>query len=486
MSWKIFFFNHFIQNVSLLEKKILIDNTSLCSASSFIEFIEQKNIKCAVVDSAIKLMNAVNTDVNLIIVDQSNYKFFIPGVIKQSCQLIFVNYNNLPFNIDFSLYGNLSQEDLLNILDYASTFPTKLITTQNVKSVLKKSIRTRLSWENEKLNYLFNEFIKYPESVTYNAVLDIGINWGKYISNCYKMALNPDLSVLHQIDSVVLNFILNSGLKNLPYETVSEFKSVERIKGYLKYIGYEKKALICFDGMGWAEWFLLKRYLKENLKLNFKERSVFSMIPSTTKVSRYAIFAGNANEIYQTKYPNERKGLKKSFHNAELFKNSYKITQDSILGYKTISKIYNLFDETAHSTIISSDDFTKNTYFTIIDQYIKHTAIIKEIKILLDNGVNIFICSDHGCTLAKGNGQKIEKYLIDSYSKRGTIIKKNSSLQSRNYIRYRVPVPETPSVILARPGEMYDYQSSCELTHGGTSVEEMVIPFIEVKKVQKD
>lgn len=482
MSWEVFFFNHFIQNVSLLEKKILIDDTSLCSTLSFIEFIEKKNIEIAIACSTSELLNAVNSDVCLIIVDQSSSKFSIPGSVKQSCQIIFVNYNNLPFNIDFSLYGNLSKDDLLDLLDYASKFPTELISKRNVKNVLKKTIKAKLSKENENLKHLFSEFIKHPERVTYNDVLEIGIIWGKYISNCYQTALNPDLSVLLQIDSVVLNFTIISGLKNLPYETLSNFKSVERIKGYLKYIGYEKNALLCFDGMGWAEWFLLKQYFKKDLKLNFMERSIFSMIPSTTKVSRGAIFAGKTNEIYQTKYPNERKGLKESFQNAELFKNKDKITEDSILGYKTVSKIYNLFDETAHKTIISTNDFSKNTYFTIIEQYINQSEIAKEIKILLNNDFKIFICSDHGCTIARGNGQKIEKHLIDSYSKRGTIIKENSTLKSEKYIRYQIPVHEKPNVVLAHPGEMYDYKSAQELTHGGASVEEMVIPFIEIKK----
>ena len=100
----------------------------------------------------------------------------------------------------------------------------------------------------------------------------------------------------------------------------------------------------------------------------------------------------------------------------------------------------------------------------------------------MNNNFKVFICSDHGCTIAKGNGHKIEKYLIDSYSKRGTIIKDNSVFNNNNYIRYQVPVKGKPNVILASPGKMFDRLNTYSLTHGGTGIEEIVIPFVEIKE----
>ncbi len=429
------------------------------------------------------MIKAVNSSTNLIIADQSRNKFSIPESIKTSYQAIIVDYNNLPFNIDYSLYQNLSKEDLLDVLEFSSQFPTKFITFHNVNNIVEKTLQIRANKKNIDLELLFDEFIKRAEKITYDDILDIGSCWGEYVSNCYQVSKAPDRSLLNRVDAAVLTFILNSGLKNLPYERISNFKSVERICGYLKNIGYEKNTLLCFDGMGWAEWLLLKRYLLQYFSIDFKEKAVFSMIPSTTKISRSAIFSGRINQIYQTKYPNEKKALKENFQNAALFKNRDKITEDSILGYTTFSKIYNIFDETAHKTIIKSNNLSKNTYFRIVEQYMHQAGIINEIKILLGNGFQIFICSDHGCTIATGNGYLIEKHLIDSYSKRGTIIKNNSVLSTDNYIKYQVPIVGKPNVILAAPGEMFDYESAQELTLGGVSVEEIVIPFIEIKEI---
>lgn len=483
LSWQTFLFNHFLQRISSSEKKILVDTTALCLMVPFIESLVKRNVKYTIIDSPMGLMQAVNSDVCLIIADQSRSQFSIPETAKTFYQTIVVDYNTLPFNIDYSLYQDLSKDELLSVLEFSSQSPTEFITSHNVKNILEKSLQTRVNKKNMSLEQIFNEFIKQPEDLTYDDILKIGALWGEYVSNCYQISKNPDRSLLNQIDFTVSDFIIDSGLKNLPYEIISNFKSVERICGYLKHIGYEKNALLCFDGMGWAEWLLLKQYLLESFDIDFKEKAVFSMIPSTTKISRSTIFSGRINQIYQTKYPNEKKAWKENFQNAALFKNSDKITENSILGYTTFSKIYNIFDETAHKTIIKSNNLSKNTYFRIVEQYLQQAEIINEIEILVNNGFQIFICSDHGCTIAKGNGHKIEKHLIDSYSKRGTIVKDKSVLNNNSYIKYQVPIAEKPNVILAAPGEMFDYESAQELTHGGTSVEEIVIPFIEIKEI---
>lgn len=475
-------FNQFIQNLSPSGKKILVDGTSLCSTTPFINLLIKKGIKYTIINSTMELVRAVNTSASLIIADQSEKSFSIPESIRNSWQTVIVDYNSLPFNIDYSLYKSLSQDELLEILEYSSQFPAQLINHKNIEAILKNSLKNRLTRKNTSLEQIFAEFIKQTESLTYNDILKIGIFWGEYVYNCCRLSKNPDQTLLHRIDSVILTFVLDSGLKDLPYEAVSDFKSVERICGYIKYLGFAKNALLCLDGMGWAEWFILKTYLKEAFDISFKEKPIFSMIPSTTAISRSAIFSGRITEIYQTKYPNENKMFKENFHQAKLFKNNDQITNDSVLGYTTIAKIYNLFDETAHKTIINANCLSKDTYFKIVEQYLHQTKIITEIKILLNNNFKVFICSDHGCTIAKGNGHKIEKYLIDSYSKRGTIIKDNSVFNNNNYIRYQVPVKGKPNVILASPGKMFDRLNTYSLTHGGTGIEEIVIPFVEIKE----
>ena len=483
MSWETFLFNHFIQQISSTDKKIVVDKTMLFSTGEFADLLDQKGIPFTIVHSVKALLVSVNGPVNLIIVDQADSTFSIPGSIQSSFQIIRVDYESLPFNIEHGLYRSMPRGDLLKIFNYSLGFPEKLITDTHVDDILEQSLKNSANRRKQEFEQVFNQFIHHTEKNAYDDILYVGQCWGRYVFDCFQTAHPPDMNLLRDIDAKVLEIILHGGLKNLPFEMVSAFKSVERICGYLKSCNYEKKAILCFDGMGWAEWFLIKDCFVEMFDVDLIEKPIFSMIPSTTKISRSAIFSGNLNEVYQKSYPNEHKSFSENFDHAQLFKNNNPITEDSILGYKTIAKIYNLFDETAHKTILKSHNLSKNTYFHIIKQYLRQTAIFREVKILLNNGFHIYICSDHGCTAAKGNGHKIEKYLIDSYSKRGTIIRKNSFLSNDDYIRYPVPVAGNPTVILAPPGEMFDYMSACELTHGGTGVEEIVIPFIEIEEM---
>ena len=118
-----------------------------------------------------ELVRAVNTSASLIIADQSEKSFSIPESIRNSWQTVIVDYNSLPFNIDYSLYKSLSQDELLEILEYSSQFPAQLINHKNVEAILKNSLKNRLTRKNTSLEQIFAEFIKQTENLTYNDIV---------------------------------------------------------------------------------------------------------------------------------------------------------------------------------------------------------------------------------------------------------------------------------------------------------------------------
>ena len=78
MSWENFLFNHFIQAVLPSDKKLLIDETSLCSTAAFVQLLNEIGVKFIVVRSTKALFKAVHSNINLIIAEQSNPPFSIP------------------------------------------------------------------------------------------------------------------------------------------------------------------------------------------------------------------------------------------------------------------------------------------------------------------------------------------------------------------------------------------------------------------------
>ena len=70
---------------------------------------------------------------------------------------------------------------------------------------------------------------------------------------------------------------------------------------------------------------------------------------------------------------------------------------------------------------------SKAIYFNNCKQYLEKSNVKQTIQILLENNFAINFCSDHGSVIAKGNGERLEKYLIDDFAKRAVIISKEAS-----------------------------------------------------------
>jgi len=339
VNWATFLFDQFIPATSS-EKIIVVDRTGLFSRKEFTDLLAANKITFAIIHSTVEVLHLFKMPVEVIIADQSCDRFSIPGAVKTAGRMIYVDFTSLPFNIEAPLYSSLEMESLLPLLNYCSEFPQVFVHTSNVENILAQSLKTQARQQNQALEALFDTFIKAEGKTTIDMVLEAGSCWGQYVFNCYHMSEEPDLLILKQIDTMLLKFIRDGNLKNLAFEMLSQFKSVERICGYLKSVASEKKALICFDGMGWAEWCLLKFVLSRQMSIETIEKPIFSMLPSTTGISRAAIYAGgHLTSVYQPSRFNERKAFLHQFDEAYLFKNNEPITDDSLLGYNVVSSI---------------------------------------------------------------------------------------------------------------------------------------------------
>lgn len=484
MNWEKVIYDHFISGHHNLGRILLHDNTGICVSAQFLEYLSINNIKCNIVSNTAELLAAKGSDA-LLVIDDVDLYINIPENVKNSYEIIPVNHNSLPFNVEYKIYKDLSIKDTMLVMEYSAAYGNELITEHNYKEKLRIITDELLENRNTEILQDMDETLGKikDKSFTYIELLLLGALWGEYVFNCFKLDIQPDQSVHNSIDKNISNYVLSLGLKNISYETLDNFKSVDRMLSYLKQLKLQKIALICFDGMGVAEWFLLKEILLESGDYSFSEKEIFSLIPTITRISRYAIYAENLDDIYEndSSSPSELKALQKSLPDSQLFKDNEDLCQESLLGFNFISKIYNIFDDIAHSIKVGKGECSKNIYFKIVKEHLLKTRIMEEIQMLLQNDFKIYFCSDHGCTIARGTGDKIAKHLIDTYSKRGTIVKENASVISEDYNIYKIPFLKNKNVILANPGEMFANKNVVEITHGGISAEELIVPFVELK-----
>ena len=285
------------------------------------------------------------------------------------------------------------------------------------------------------------------------------------------------------VDDGIRQAVIDNGkLKNSFYEAETELRSVDKIRAYLAGIkGQPKIALICFDGMGVAEWHVLRNYL-EPWGFSYTEKYMLSLIPTMTKIARSAIYYGNHQNVYDLKSPNEKKEFVDFFsqRTCKFFREGDICNEDDLLGVDVVSVIYNVFDDIGHSTHLPDGNKTKELYFTNTINYLNKSKVSEELRLLKKLGYKIFFCSDHGCIVAHGNGQKIDKYLIEEASKRATLIEATQLSEFYDADLYEIPFVKNKVALLAKGRTIFASKKVREISHGGITAEELVVPFVEV------
>ena len=175
------------------------------------------------------------------------------------------------------------------------------------------------------------------------------------------------------------------------------------------------------------------------------------------------------------KYLIENKGLKSE---EIMFERTSKISQKNFLGYQAVGIIYTFIDELAHSAM------SKNMMLLNIEEYLKSSPLIKVIDELLDNNFEIYICSDHGNINCLGNGVNLSKWLVNSKSTRAAIYLEKSLAESIKFSGKKIyNFPQIIKGYILTDNTRKKFGGKDEgITHGGVTVEEVVVPFIKVIK----
>ena len=459
-------------NISQHNNLIIKDTIGILSDRKFIDYLNHQGFSAYYIEKLNELLNRDTGNKIIIIPDNLDLPHYLED------DLIIFDTNKLPIEIEPALLEKLSSQKIIKIINYQINKESlEYITKNNYNTVLDKAenyyyIQQSMEKEDQIRNILQSRIDNYGD------ILLLGKLWGKYTYLTYLSNKKINHALMHEMDDEVKDAVLNDKLKDSFYESISRFKTVDRIQQYIKNQEHDKFALICFDGMGMAEWNLLQQFLDQQ-GIESEYREIFALIPTMTKISRAAIFYNDHEKVYNIKNPNEDKSFREYFSNYDTssFREGDITKPDDLLGISAVKIIYNLFDDIAHDTNLPPSEKSKTLYFKNIESYLEKSSIFKEIKLLQQNNYHIYFCSDHGSTVATGNGDKVDKYLIESSSRRGTIVEKSTLLDKIDAYKYNIPFIKDKVVLLAKDRESFTYKDNIEITHGGITVDELVIPF---------
>jgi hypothetical protein len=248
----------------------------------------------------------------------------------------------------------------------------------------------------------------------------------------------------------------------------------------------EKAAIVLMDGMSLFDFEVVSRYFDG---IEYDYHCSHALIPTTTPISRQSLLSG--------KYPVE---LDKPFSLANEEKEF--IAAALQLGYadnqiqyvrgfepeispfaRIVSVIVNEVDDIVHG-----QKQERIGMFNDMNVLGKSGKLQKLITQLVRLGFTVYITADHGNTPCVGVGGFRSSIGIETRSMRMAVLKdfaEANDLLAQNASEYPgYYMDKSYRYYVCNPGVSFDNRGESVMTHGGISLDEVIVPFIKVKEVK--
>ena len=293
-----------------------------------------------------------------------------------------------------------------------------------------------------------------------------------------------------------------SGLNNLPPIPPVILNQIPRfLQRKFEKDPSTKIALIVIDGLSLNQWITIKKELEyQNSEIKFDEKSIFAWIPTLTSVSRQTIFSGKI-PLYFADNINKTSGEPKSWQNywqdagikthqisykknlqdediPEYLKTEFNPQSTTVYGF-----VINKIDDIMHGMQLGEEGMHNQ-----IEQWMKKGYFNELISNLLENGFNIWITSDHGNIESKGIGSPSERSLSDIKGERVRVfsdpILRNEIAKKYDSLIEWDPagLPERYFPLFAPDNLSFENQDKKSISHGGISIDEVIVPFISITR----
>lgn len=259
-------------------------------------------------------------------------------------------------------------------------------------------------------------------------------------------------------------------------------------------------AFLLVDGLALDQWIALREVLGElDSKLRFRENAVFAWIPTITSVSRQAAFAGKPPIYFPASIHTTDKepGLWTQFWvdqgltqhevaharglgDGDLDEVSELLTRPRL---RVVGLVIDKVDRIMHGMELGAAGMHNQ-----VKQWARQGFMLDLFGLLHDSGFQVYLASDHGNIEAKGVGRPAEGAVADM---RGERVRVYSDPRLRAQIKERFPESlEWPPVglpddylALVAPNRAAFVQAGEHLVgHGGISVEELLVPLVQIDR----
>lgn len=295
---------------------------------------------------------------------------------------------------------------------------------------------------------------------------------------------NSIVNEYNEINVLFKDYILNH-FGSL--SSVTNMKSpvlVSRAMEYMK-ANSDKFAVIVMDGMSRFDWNILKESF-DGIKC--EETGMFAMIPTTTSISRQCLLSNKYP--MQLQNPWEQKKEKAEFvecakalgfnDNHIFYGRGYDAQLDLITRCAAI--IINDIDDIVHGQKQGKAGMVQS-----IEQLKLEGKLRKLTDELIQAGFDVYITADHGNVHSTGMGQlKGAGIDIETKSRKMLVLKDfaDKDMWKDKYDMVDYPkyyLPKEYDYLICDYGQSMDTAGEQVMTHGGMSIDEVIVPFITIK-----
>ena len=295
-----------------------------------------------------------------------------------------------------------------------------------------------------------------------------------------------------------------AGLHNQPANPPVMLHHVPRaIARYISDTKSNKAALLVVDGLSLDQWVPLRDSVTlQKPHLTIREHAVFAWIPTITSVSRQTVFSGKAPLFFPSSIhtTNKEPALWTQFW-ADHGLTQRNVGYAKTLGDGDLSRVDDLAGNPATRVVgLVVDTVDKIMHgmelgdagmHTLVRQWAEEGFMTKLIDLLLSRGFRIYLTSDHGNIEATGCGRPAEGSVADLRGERvrvypDDVLRTNVHAQYPNAVEWPTwGLPNDYLPLLAGGRSAFVKPGDRVVCHGGASIEEMLVPFVEIESGAK-
>ena len=262
-----------------------------------------------------------------------------------------------------------------------------------------------------------------------------------------------------------------------------------------------KVALVVMDGLALDQWVLVREVLaRQRPELRLREESLFAWIPTLTMVSRQACFAGRPPLYFATSIDgtDREPSAWKRFWGDESLSPVEAVYEKNLRDPADVGRVEELVshpDARAVGLVVDAVDRIMHGMtlgsagmHNQVKLWTESGVLAGLLDALLDRGFAVFLTSDHGNVEAQGCGAPGEKSLAELRGQRARVYR-DRGLRSRVATRFpdaiewpTTGLPEDYFALLAPARRAFVRESERPVAHGGITLEEVVVPFVEIER----